>query len=181
MEFTGQVKGISSDFITGEMLITFSVNEKSGILPEYEKINKCDKLRVNAVKYSRKRSLDANAYAWALMSKIAAILKTDKNSVYDLMLQKYGSPYLDESGASIKISVLSSIDVSRFGLHIKFIGNGYVGEKEFSHYIVIKGSSEYTTKEMADFIDGIVSDAQDMEIETLTPDELRQMKERWGV
>lgn len=181
MEFTGQIKGISNDYITGNMLITFSVNEKSNILPEYEKLKSCEKLQVEVKKYRKKRSLDANAYAWAIMSQMAAILKTDKDSIYELMLQKYGTPYLDENGASEKISVLSNIDVSKFGIHTKFIGKGYVGDKEFSHYIVIKGSSEYTTKEMADFIDGIVSDAQELGIETLPPEELRMMKERWGV
>ena len=72
--------------------------------------------------------------------------------------------------------------MSKYGIHTKFIGKGYAGDdKEFSHYIVIKGSSEYNTKEMSDFIDGVVSDAQDLGIETLTPDELKRMKEQWGV
>lgn len=181
MEFTGTIKTINQDFITGDVNITFSVNEKALIYPEYERLKASKKLRVKAIQYREKRSLDANAYAWAIMSKIAIALKTDKDSIYELVLQKYGTPYLDENGASEKITVLSVVNVSKFGLHTKFIGKGYVGEKEFSHYIVIKGSSEYDTKEMSDFIDGVVSDAQELGIETLPPAELQKIKEQWGV
>lgn len=179
MEFSGIIKDINRDFLTNQINITFSTSEN--ILVEYDKIKNCEKLTIKATKYRKKRSLDANAYAWALMSKIAVVIKSDKDNVYDLMLQKYGHPYLDENGVSEKISVLSSIDLSKLNIHTKFIGNGYVDGKEFSHYILIKGSSEYDTKEMADFIDGIVSDAKELEIETLPPDEIRRMKEMWGV
>lgn len=179
MEFVGKIKSITKDYVTDDINITFST--KQNILSEYEKLKDKDRLRVKAVQYRKKRSINANNYAWALMSKIAAVLKTDKDSIYEIMLQKYGTPYLDENGASEKISVLSNIDVSKYGIHTKFIGKGYAGDKEFSHYIVIKGSSEYNTKEMSDFIDGVVSDAQDLGIETLTPDELKRMKEQWGV
>ena len=78
MEFTGQIKGISNDFVSGEMLITFSVNEKAAVLPEYDKLKNSKKLRVKAVQYRERRSLDANAYLWVLLQKIAEVLRTDK-------------------------------------------------------------------------------------------------------
>lgn len=179
MEFMGKIKAISRDLFTDEIDITFSTSQN--ILTEYEKLKSLEKLRIKAIQYRKKRSLNANNYAWVLMSKMASVLKTDKDSIYEIMLQKYGTPYLDDTGASEKISVLSNIDVSKFGLHTKFIGKGYVGDKEFNHYIVIKGSSEYDTKEMSDFIDGVVSDAQELDIETISPDEIIRMKEQWGV
>lgn len=179
MEFSGVIKDINRDFLTNQINITFTANEN--ILSEYEKIKDCKKLQIKAVQYREKRSLDANAYAWALISKIATVVKSDKDAIYELMLQKYGHPYFDENGVSAKISVLSNIDLSKLRIHTKFIGNGCVGGKEFAHYMLIKGSSEYDTKEMSDFIDGIVSDAKELEIETLPPDELNRMKEQWGV
>ena len=78
MEFTGQIKNISNDYITGELNITFSVNEKSTIMPEYEKLKDCEKLRIEAKKYRNRRSLDANAYFWTLLQKLAEVLKSDK-------------------------------------------------------------------------------------------------------
>mgnify|MGYP002522713106 CR=1 FL=1 len=41
------------------------------------------------------------------------------------------------------------------------------------------GSSHYDTKEMSDFIDGIVSEAEELGIETETPDELARLKAVW--
>ena len=176
MEF----KGYLSSAIPLKIGTYITLESDSDLVTECEKF-KDKKLSIEIKLHREKRSLDANAYAWTTMSKIATALKTDKDSIYELMLQKYGTPYLDENGISEKITAMSSIDVSKFGLHTKFIGNGYVGDKEFSHYIVIKGSSEYNTKEMADFIDGIVLDAQELGIDMLPPDEIRIMKERWGV
>lgn len=180
MGFTGVITDISNNIITGKVNITFSVNEKLSILQEYEKLKNCKKLKISLAPYHEKRSLDANAYAWAIMSKIAKALKTDEDSIYELMLQKYGTHYTDDNGASEKITVSSHINVSKFGIHTKFIGHGYVGGKEFSHYIVIKGTSEYDTKEMSDFIDGVVCEAKELGIETITPDELTRMKSMWG-
>ena len=89
MEFTGQIKGISNDFVNGEVLITFSVNEKNIVSPEYEKLKNCKKLRIKAVQYREKRSLDANAYLWVLLQKLAEVLRTDKWCI-STDVKKYG-------------------------------------------------------------------------------------------
>ena len=47
--------------------------------------------------------------------------------------------------------------------------------------MMIKGSSEFDTSEMSYFIDQIVEEAQELGIETATPDELERMKQEWGV
>ena len=49
----------------------------------------------------------------------------------------------------------------------------------FNAYAMIKGSSEYDTKEMSHFIDGIVAEAKELGIETLPPDELESMMKAW--
>jgi len=181
VEFTGQIKGISNDFIAGKTLITFSVNERGRVISGYDKIKDCEKLSVTVKKYRQKRSLNANNYAWKLMSEIAEVLRTSKEEVYEEMLRRYGTNATDDEGNLITISVPSKVDIKNADIHCAFMGKGYVGDKEFNHYRVIKGSSMYDTLEMSKFIDGIVSEAQELGIETLTPSELQMMKERWGV
>lgn len=46
------------------------------------------------------RGLRANSYAWALIEQLAARLKTDKESVYEEMIRRYGvgESYIDEAG-----------------------------------------------------------------------------------
>lgn len=173
MEFTGRVTNFVRNVITGKFEVTFSVNEDvtSGI----NDISGLEKLSVKVVKFRQKRSLDANAYAWVLMTKIAGVLNISKDEVYEEMLRRYGKLYEDEDGY-ITITVKSSVDMSKVNGHWQKIkDNG-----TYTGYAMIKGSSEYDTKEMSDFIDGIVSEAQELGIETATPDDLERMKAAWG-
>ena len=89
MEFIGNIKGISNDYITGEINITFATNGKN-ILAEYEKLKDCEKLRIEAKKYRNRRSLNANAYLWVMLQKMAEVLRSDKWSLYLQMLKRYG-------------------------------------------------------------------------------------------
>jgi hypothetical protein len=177
MEFIGELEDVSKDIVHGGYKITFSCTD----LPN--SINECTnmKLRVVAKKNSHKRSLDANAYCWLLMSKIAEKVRSDKDAVYEQMLQKYGQAFVDDAGHPQAISVEESINVSKFGLHVKFIGQGHVQDKLFSHYIVLRGSSEYDTKEMSVFIDGVVSEAKELNIDTVPVCELEKIKEKWHI
>ena len=51
------------------------------------------------------RGLRANSYAWALIEQLAARLKTDKESVYEEMIRRYGvgESYIDEAGNECKV------------------------------------------------------------------------------
>lgn len=181
MNFTGQIKNISNDYITGELNITFSVNEKARVLTQLEEIKDCEKLDITAKKYRKKRSLNANNYAWKLMSEIAEVWSASKEEIYEIMLVRYGTNAMDEEGNLITISVPSSVNIKNADIHCAFMGKGYVGDKEFNHYRLIKGSSMYNTLEMSKFIDGVVSEAEKLEIDVVSPEEIRQLKERWGI
>lgn len=174
MQFTGKVVGISKDYVTGSYTISFQVNEAAAVLHGYDEIKDLERISVAVSRYRKKRSLDANAYAWVLMSKIASVLGTSKEEVYEEMLRRYGVLYEDEEGY-ITITVKAEVDMSKIEGHWLLIkDNG-----TFKAYAMIKGSSRYDTKEMSRFIDGIVSEAKEMGIETLTPRELEEMKVRW--
>ena len=175
MEFTGQIKGISNDYITGEMLITFSVNEKATVLPECEKLKGCEKLRIEVKKYRNRRSLDANAYLWVLLQKIAEALRTDKWSVYLQMLKRYGQfTYIVVKPGAVEA-------VKKQWRECEEIGEIDVNGTKAVQMLCYFGSSTYDTKEMSVLIDGVVSECRELGIETLPPDEISQMKERWGL
>ncbi len=48
-------------------------------------------------------------------------------------------------------------------------------------YMMLRGSSDYDSREMSKLIDGLVAEAKELGIETLTPEELHEMNERWGI
>lgn len=60
---------------------------------------------------------------------------------------------------------------------VRFDKNG----SPFRTYIMMRGSSDYDTKEMASLIDGVVSECRQMGISTLPPDEIERMKRNWGM
>ena len=47
-------------------------------------------------------------------------------------------------------------------------------------FVKCKGTSEYSTKEMSVFLDGIISECQEVGIETDTPEQIARYKEEWG-
>ena len=128
----------------------------------------------------RKRSLNSNAYAWVLMTEIANVLRSDKDEIYVEMLKRYGQIAEDKDGNKIVFSVRSDIDATSFYKYLERIGTGTVNGTEFTHYRALKGSSEFDTHEMSIFIDGIVSEAKNLGIETLPPDEVARMNAAWG-
>lgn len=125
-----------------------------------------------------KRSLDANAYAWVLMSKLAKKLGTTKLEVY--------REYIKDTSA-FKIIPVRADEVERFEEIWSSNGDGWIcevmgdcrrteGHKNVRCYY---GSSIYTTDEMTHLIDLIVADCKQQGIETMTPIELERMKASW--
>lgn len=122
--------------------------------------------------YHKKRSLNANAYAWTLIGKIADVVRNSKEEVYIEMLKKYGQSEI--------VSVLSDIDVTEYFKYFEQIATVKLQGKNFTHYKVFKGTSEYNTAEMAVFIDGVISEADEIGIDTLPPNEVEKIKSLWG-
>lgn len=173
MEFTGKLQNVSRDWQTGQWNITFTMNEASAI-NEVNNIQSCEKLSIKAVKHRNKRSLDANAYCWVILQKIAEVLHQDKWNVYLEMLGKYGV----FTHIIVKPNVVDK--VKEEWRTVKELGevsvNGMTGIQLQCYF----GSSTYNTKEMSVLIDGIVYEAKELGIETLPPDELERMKVEWN-
>ena len=127
--------------------------------------------------HKEKRSLNANAYAWSLIGKIADAMRITKDEAYLKALKDWGQSEI--------VSVLSSINVSGYFKYFEAIGTGTIVDKktgkvkEFTHYKVYKGSSEYDTREMSILIDGLIQDAKELNIDTLPPNEVQRLKEMW--
>lgn len=114
-----------------------------------------------------KRSKSQNAYAWELIGKIADSLRKSKEDIYLQMLKDYGQSEI--------VSMISSINPKGYFKYYEPIGTGIVNNKEFIHYKIFKGSSEFDTKEMTIFIDGIIQECKQLDIETLTPEQIASM------
>jgi hypothetical protein len=128
-----------------------------------------DKEKLYEIKeYKEKRSLSQNSYCWKLITEIANKISKSKEEVYLEMLKSYGQ--------SEVISMLSTIEPKGFFKYYEEIGTGIVNNKEFTHYKIFKGSSEYDSKEMSIFIDGVIQECTQLGIPTLTNEEIKSMR-----
>ena len=125
--------------------------------------------------HTEKRSKNANSYCWVLCQKIADVIRSSKEEVYLENLKRYGQCEL--------WPLVHGTDPEQFfrGItkYYEFYDYGILNGKECDWFKVFRGSSSYTTSEMSVFIDGLVSEAQELGIETATPLELARMKEKW--
>ena len=170
-ELSGTIKDVAVDFKGHKAYLTLTINQKLSALNCYDDLHLEEKLSFKIDKYREKRSLNANNYAWKLLTEIANVTRESKEKVYLDMLKEYGQSEI--------ISVLAHIPIGEYVKYCEEAGESTLNGKLFKHYRVYKGSSEFDTREMSIFIDGIVSEAQELGIETKTPDEIARLKSLW--
>ena len=127
---------------------------------------------------TKKRSLNANAYCWVLCDAIAQKLHTTKESVYRQAVGEVGVyEHLLFADTPTKTAAEAMADFKR-----KWYSNGVgwltktIDDKTLHAYY---GSSCYSKEEMNRLIDWLVGAAQDLQIPTMSDDELKLMIGRW--
>lgn len=163
-------KGILKDAIWiggGKYRLTIDVDEP----PDDELIGK--EVRCKVTKWCNRRSLQANAYAWELISQMARKLNSTKEEVYEHLIQAYSTPITDDNGDRILYTVSAQIDLTKNQLHWHLITTS--GDGRWNVWECLKGSSEFDTKEMTYFIERIIEEAKGLGIDTITPAEKEEM------
>ena len=170
-ELTGKIKELNIDYRTGEALLTLYVNEKQSSMNCFDELNGADKLSIKIDQYREKRSLNANNYAWKLLTEIGNKLRISKEDAYFKALKDYGQSEL--------ISVKAHINLQQYIKYYEEAGESTLNGTLFKHYKVYKGSSEFDKREMAIFLDGVTQDATSLGIDVRTPDEIARLKALW--
>ena len=172
MKVSGKIVGANIDFRTNKPMLTLEINELNDFKTIVDDLKDKDKLSIEVKPYRQHRSLNANAYAWLLIGQIADVLRAGKDEIYLKLLKRYGQSEL--------ISVLSHVPIGNYVKYYEEAGESKLNGKDFTHYRVYKGSSEFDSREMSIFIDGVCSEAKGMGIQTETPNQIAEMKARWG-
>jgi hypothetical protein len=140
---------------------------------------KDDKTYVCEIKQKKeRRSLNANAYCWLLIGEIAEKLNLPNDAVYEMMIQRYSKAY---THIIVKPEAAEQTKATLRAAHIYAyeIGDIEVNSKDGIQLQLFWGSSTFDTKQMARLIDGVVSEAKELGIETATPAEIARYKEEW--
>lgn len=131
---------------------------------------------IQVEKWSEKRSLQANAYFHALANKIAAAMNTSLDDVKKLLVHNYGAFARGEDGKCMGAIVPMNTDIEQFYPYVRYIGKT---ENGLAQYLFYKKTHELTKAEMSRLIDGTIYEAKALNIETLPPDELARMMNRY--
>ena len=172
--------------------ITFSEMKLEGgwlmVKPEKEDLGKAMQLVRNrrnklydleVKEHRKKRSLDANAYAWVLMGKLAEAMRITPVEVYLQAIQNVGGNY--------EIIPIKEEAAEHFKRIWEANGLGWpcvdMGRSKIPGYRNLRayyGSSTFSVPQMQVLIDNLVQDCKALDIETLTPEKLALLVEGWN-
>ena len=158
----------------GRQRITIAVNED--FRQQYDALRGAD-INIDIKRYHRRRSLDANAYAWVLIDKLAEKLGLTKAEVYREQIRSIGGV---SQTVCVKAEAAEALQSgwSRNGL-------GWFAEQYPSklpgcaNVVLFFGSSSYDTRQMSALIDSLIREAEALGIPTITEAEERTMLNAW--
>ena len=168
--------------------LSFGINRKQRISLEldedfrgqFDKLKDCP-LDIKISKHREKRSLDANSYYWSLLGKLAKAMDISNLHCHNLMLRRYG--VIEEiDGKAVYLVIPDTEEAERKAdeadtYHIKPTSQVKDGKdgKSYRTYILMKGSHDYDTAQMARLISGIRDECKQVGIPYETPDEIAQL------
>ena len=169
--------GTQLDYKTSKPIVAFTFKDKEILehINEYENVD----LDLTISKHRAKRSLDANAYFHVLVNKLARKLGTSDSEMKIKLNLEYGTIATNKDGTKFGIKVPFGSDLSQFYKYCKKFGECVENGITFEKYLLYKETHTLDTKEMAQLIDGVVSECKEQGIETLPEEELKSLLKGW--
>lgn len=179
MKVQGRLNNIVVDWKDHMPIVSFKVDAKAADIEKYSGKD----LDIEFKQHREKRSLNANAYFHVLVDKIAHAVGRSIQYVKNDLITHYGQPmYIEDEQVIIKSNLPPEVMSEQEILHAGLVRVGIEPKTWF--YRIYRGSSTYNTAEMSQLIDATVSQAQELGIETMTPDQIKKMmatyEERYG-
>ena len=178
MKITGRIVGANIDFKTNKPQLSLEINELNDFKQLVDDMNGMEKLSIEIKPYRARRSLDANAYAWVLMDRLAEKLSESKENIY--------KEYIRHIGGNSELVCVKNRAVERLREAWAKNGIGWQTETMPSKIegctivILYYGSSTYDSAQMSRLLDLIIQDCKLQGIPTETPDEIARLKALWG-
>ena len=177
MILTGKIEDISVGFMTNVPKLTLAINEKNDLKAGYDELKDCDRLSIEIKPYKKARSMNANAYLWVLCGLLAEETGSTKEEVYRHHIKNMGIYCPAEISENAVNTVITGWKSKGIGWIAERVDNG-----ENDGTILVNlyyGSSVYNTKQMSRLLDSVIEDCKEQGIQTLTPDEIENMKSLW--
>ena len=134
------------------------------------------------IKERSKRSLNANNYHWMLVEKISKAIGVSKAEAHNHLMQDYGTDWLDADGRQ-QFVLMKDNDSYLKSNTVHYRPTDAVEDRKGTMYrwfVLLLPSHLMNKRQMSCLIDGTVSEAKELGIETRTPDEIARLKAMWG-
>lgn len=164
------MKGRIIDFSTGfnsKQRLTIELD--SDFREGYDRLKNTE-LDIRIGKWRNHRSNDANAYFHVLVTAIAESRGLSNDEVKQKLVVDYGVYARDKENNIIGFKLPPSVDVGLIYPYTRLFKTVVEGGKTFNCYLVFKRSSEMDTKEMSRLIEGAITEARELGIDTDTPE-----------
>jgi len=165
MKIKGRLNKIGFDYVYGKHYITLVIDDAN-----MEEVNKLTNrtLLCEIKELAKAKTISQNRYYWELVTKIANEIGSTKDEIYEQMLKDYGTPI-----AEVKAEVAANLTGS--DIHYVLSKRG----RKYNYYLVVKGISLMTSKEMTVFIEQAINEAKELGIDTDPPGEWERLKALW--
>ena len=176
-ELTGKIEGVSFSYLTGKPQVIFELNERQTALDMVDALRGSDKVTLKVDKFRKKRSLDANAYCWVLIGKIAEKTGASSRDIYRSAIKDVGGNF---EVACVKTEAVESL-CRTWGLN----GIGWQTDtfpskiKGCTNVILYYGSSTYDSAQMSRLTNIIIQDCEQLGIETKSAEEIQSLLNSW--
>lgn len=137
-------------------------------------------LDIDVKQHREKRSKNANAYFHVLVNKIAGETGESDEQVKKRLVENYGAIDRDADGLLAGAKIPHTVDITKYWPYVRYVETRIENGKAFNCYLFYKHTSDMDSKEMARLIEGAISEAQELGIETDTPEELARRKALWA-
>ena len=177
-ELTGKLAYMVGFTAKGNPIITLEMNEKTDTLKMVDELHNAEKLTIKISKHTKKRSLDANAYCWVLISRLAEKLNIPKGEIYRSAIKEIGGncDTVCVQDKAVK-SLCDGWERNGIGWQTDTFPSKIDG---CTNVILYYGSSTYDTQQMSRLIEAIVQECRQVGIETKSAEEIDSLLGQWG-
>lgn len=170
IEFKATKKQLTN--IDGNCEVVFSIQTDN--ISELDNLPADKVLTVTVAEYKPKRSLSQNSYLWKIIGEISKSVKSPKETIYRQYIKDYGV---------YQVLPIKEESVDKFTTAWESHGIGWfvedLGESKldgFRKVIAYYGSSVYDSKEMSAIVDAVVTDAEELGIQTISTEEWKGLQ-----
>ena len=178
-ELTGRMLPPMTYYGMEKPVLTFEVDASTQTLFQiFDELNATEKLSIKIGKFKKKRSLDANAYCWTLISYLAERLNIPKTDIYRKAIKEIGG---NSDTVCVQDKAVQSLcdgwERNGIGWQTETMPSKLDG---CTNVILYYGSSTYDTAQMSRLINSIVEECKIQGIETKSKEELDSLLSQWG-